>query len=459
VLTCLMTLVAAMATMSAATAAAPSVLVILADDQRADTIHALGNEAIRTPALDSLVARGTVFDRAYCMGAQNGAVCVPSRAMLLSGRSLFRIAENLGDCETWPERFARAGYRTFITGKWHNGKASLRRCFAEGEAVFLGGMHDQWKVPTVSFRDHGDPAPDAADGRHSSERFGAAAERFVERLGDEPFFCWLSFTAPHDPRQAPDAFRRPWDGREPPPPANFLPEHPFDNGELSIRDEKLLGRPRSRADVSRALADYYACVEAMDARIGRVLAALEAKGRLADTIVLFTSDHGLALGSHGLLGKQNLYEHSMRSPAIIAGPGVPGGRRSAALAYLFDLTATVGDLAGVDPPAGSEGRSLAAALRGDAGPRDALLLAYRDVQRAIVTPDWKLIDYPRANREQLFDVGTDPAETRDHVADAAQAARRDALRERLGTLEREAGDPLVAADAAPKRRRRRATTP
>jgi len=201
-------------------------------------------------------------------------------------------------------------------------------------------------------------------------------------------------------------------------------------------------------------------VEAMDARIGRVLAALEARGRLDDTIVLFTSDHGLALGSHGLLGKQNLYEPSMRSPAILAGSGVPAGMRVGALAYLFDLMATVGDLAGVPPPEGSEGLSLLPILRGErTANRDALLLAYRDVQRAIVTPDWKLIDYPRANREQLFDVGTDPAETRDHVADAAQAARRDALRERLGTLEREAGDPLVAADAAPKRRRRRATTP
>jgi len=300
----------------------PSVLVILSDDQRADTIHALGNEAIRTPALDSLVARGTVFDRAYCMGSMQPAVCVPSRAMLLSGRSLFHADPHLSGCETWPEQFERAGYRTFVTGKWHNGAESVHRCFAEGDAVFLGGMHDQRSVPTVSFRDHGKPAADARHALHSSELFGNAAERFVQRLGDEPFFAWVSFTAPHDPRQAPDAFRARWNGREPPPPANFLPEHPFDNGELEIRDELTLLRPRTRADISKALADYHACVEAMDDRIGRILAALEAKGRLSDTIVLFTSDHGLALGSHGLLGKQNLYEHSMRSPAI---PRRPGG--------------------------------------------------------------------------------------------------------------------------------------
>lgn len=430
---------------AAAPARPPSVLVILSDDQRADTIHALGNEAIRTPALDSLVARGTVCERAYCMGGMNAAVCVPSRAMLLSGRSLFRIDEDLRDGDTWPERFERAGYRTFVTGKWHNGKPALRRCFAEGDSVFLGGMHDQWRVPTVSFRDHGEPAAGERREIHSSELFGAAAERFVERLGDEPFFAWLSFTAPHDPRQAPEEFRRRWEGREPSPPANFLPEHPFDNGELRIRDEKLLGWPRTRADVARSLADYYACVEAMDARIGRVLAALEAKGRLADTIVLFTSDHGLALGSHGLLGKQNLYEHSMRSPAILAGPGVPAGGRVAALAYLFDLMATVGDLARVAPPAGNEGRSLMAVMRGERpAVRDTLLLAYRDVQRALVTSDWKLITYPRVERTQLFALSADPLEVHDLGAAPGEGPRLASLRERLAVAQREAHDPLVA---------------
>ena len=124
-----------------------SVLVLLSDDQRADTIQALGNPHLRTPAVDALVARGTVCDRAYCMGSMGGAVCVPSRAMMLSGRSLFRIDEHLRGCDTWPEAFARAGYRTFLTGKWHNGAASATRCFAEGSNVFLGGMHDQFSVP------------------------------------------------------------------------------------------------------------------------------------------------------------------------------------------------------------------------------------------------------------------------------------------------------------------------
>jgi arylsulfatase A-like enzyme len=162
-------------------------------------------------------------------------------------------------------------------------------------------MHDQVGVPVVSFTNHGQPVKAEPTRTHSSELFGAAASAFVQSLGDEPFFAWLAFTAPHDPRQPPAGFRERFTGREPPPPANFLPEHPFDNGELKIRDEKLLAWPRTREQISAALADYYACIEGMDAGIGRVVAALEAKGRLDDTIILFTSDHGLALGSHGLL--------------------------------------------------------------------------------------------------------------------------------------------------------------
>jgi hypothetical protein len=433
------------------------VLVIVSDDQRADTVHALGNPHVATPAVDALVARGAVLSRAYCMGSMQGAVCVPSRAMMLSGRSLFHAEEQLRTSDTWPEAFGRAGYRTFLTGKWHNGPAAATRCFAAGRNVFFGGMHDQRSVPVASFSDHGEPVRAAAAGTHSSELFGGAAVEFVESLGAEPFFAWVAFTAPHDPRQPPAGFRERFTGREPPPPANFLPEHPFDNGALGIRDEKLLGWPRTREAIARELADYYACIEGMDVQIGRIVAALAAKGRLDDTVILFTSDHGLALGSHGLLGKQNLYEHSMRPPAVIAGPGVPAGVRSPGLCYLPDLVATVGDLAGVAAPTGSEAKSLLPLLRGDVpAVREELLLAYGDVQRALVTPTWKLIEYPAAARTQLFDLAGDPDEMLDRSADPAVRDRRTDLEARLDAARRASDDPLLDAAAAgsgPRRRR------
>lgn len=421
----------------------PSVLVILADDLRADAIGAAGNRQVRTPVIDGLAARGTVLERCYCMGGRQAAVCVPSRAMMLSGRSLFRTHEQLEGCDTWPEAFARAGYRTFLVGKWHNGVAAATRTFAAGRSVFLGGMHDPWQLPIVAFADHGRPTAPLVGETHATDLFAAAAVDFIGGLGDEPFFAWLALTAPHDPRQAPPGYRERFAGREPPPPANFLPAHPFDNGELKVRDEALLPTPRTPARISAALADYYACVEAVDAAVGRVLGALEARGRAADTIVVFASDNGLALGSHGLLGKQNLYEHSMRVPALLAGPGVPVGRRTTALAYLFDLMATVGALAGVEPPRDNEGRSLVPALADGAAGRDELLLAYRNVQRALVTPTWKLVDYPAAGRVQLFDLAADPEELHDRAADPAQAERRSALEARLAAAEETAGDPLA----------------
>jgi len=437
--------------LAAAAAAAPGVLVIVADDMRADAIHALGNPHVRTPALDALVARGTTFDRAYCMGSAHGAVCIASRAMMLAGRTLFHREESLAGQDTWPEAFARAGHATFLTGKWHNGEASAVRCFGAGRDVFFGGMTDQWKVPVRSFAaPEGGVGPvGVREGVHSARLFGDAAVGFLEGIGDGPFFAWVSFTVPHDPRQAPEAIRARYRGREPPPPANWLPEHPFDNGELDVRDERLLPRPLTRAGVSESIADALACVESLDAEVGRMMAALERAGRLDDTLVLFVSDHGLALGSHGLLGKQNLYEHSARAPAILAGPGVPAGRREGALCLLPDLVATAGELAGVPAPAGSEARSLGPVLRGERpAVRESLLLAYRDVQRALVTPDWKLVRYPLAGREQLFEVARDPDETVDRTADPAAAGRLAAMRAGLVRAMRAADDPLAAADGS-----------
>src|ERR1043165_9473173 len=158
----------------AATQAAspPNILFLFSDDQRADTIHALGNAAIETPNLDRLVAEGTVFTRAYCMGAQQGAVCVPSRAMLMTGRTLFRIRENLDGQVTWPEAFARAGYSTFITGKWHNQAPSLVRVFQEGKNVFLGGMgKDPYALPVQDFGPDHKLSEMRPSGKHCVELF------------------------------------------------------------------------------------------------------------------------------------------------------------------------------------------------------------------------------------------------------------------------------------------------
>jgi arylsulfatase A-like enzyme len=430
---------------SALAAPRPNILFLLSDDQRADTIHALGNPRVQTPNLDRLCREGMAFSQAHIMGALQGAVCVPSRAMLLSGRSLFRVREDLVRAETWPQRLRAAGYRTFITGKWHNQAPSLLASFNEGGAVFLGGMSDQFRVPVQDL---------AADGRLVNRRtnhvfsaalFASSAVGFLRNLtNDQPFCLYVAFTTPHDPRTAPREFHDRQEADRTPLPPNFLPQHPFDNGELEVRDEKLLPRPRPPAAVQREITDYHASITATDAEIGRILEALHATGRYANTLIVFAGDNGLALGSHGLLGKQNLYEHSMRVPLIVAGPGVRAGRRSAALCYLLDLAPTICELAGVPPPAGSEGVSLAPILRGeDIRGRDALFTAYRDVQRAVRDDRWKLIEYPRIGKTQLFDLRSDPHETADLAGRPAVARRLRSLRERLAVMQVALGDPLA----------------
>jgi arylsulfatase A-like enzyme len=402
---------------AAAAGARPNVLFLFSDDQRADSIGALGNRQARTPSLDALAKRGTVFTKAYCMGSNQGAVCVPSRAMLMTGRPLRGIDEKLS-VPTWPEAFGAAGYRTFASGKWHNGGESVRRCFREGRSVFLGGMVDPYEAKVVDFADGGKLTDPRRVAKHCVEQFADEAVTFLGSARDgEPWLCYVSFNAPHDPRRAPPEWHAKFRPEDMEVPANFLPQHPFDNGELAVRDEKLASFPRSEAELRRHLADYHAAIAFMDHQIGRIVAAIPA-GQRDNTLIVFASDHGLAIGSHGLYGKQNLYEHSMRSPLMVAGPGVKAGQKSDALCYLLDIFPTLGSLAGVKGPEGSEGRDLSAVLRGESrAGREYITLNYRNVQRAVTDGRWKCIDYPVAGKLQLFDLASDPGEMVD-LADA-----------------------------------------
>ncbi|MGC8639889.1 MAG: sulfatase-like hydrolase/transferase [Isosphaeraceae bacterium] len=420
----------------------PNILFLFSDDQRADTIACLGNEHIRTPTLDRLAQSGTVFTRAYCMGSWHGAVCAPSRAMLMTGRTLYRVKENLAGATTWPEMFARDGYSTFITGKWHNGRQSVLRAFQQGKAVFLGGMGNPYALPIQDFSSDHTMVNQRKSGEHSVKLFADAAIGFLkQQKAGKPFLCYVAFNCPHDPRLAPKPYRDRYNGHEPPPPANFLPQHPFNNGEMVIRDELLAPWPRTPQIVRQHLADYYSYIEFLDDQVARIIAALEATGLKDNTIIVFTSDHGLAIGSHGLFGKQNLYDHSMHSPLIMSGPGIPRGKQTAALCYLLDLFPTLGEFAHVPAPEGSEGRSLAPVLRGQAETRrNILFTAYARVQRALRDDRWKLIRYAHINKTQLFDLRNDPIEMHDLAAAPAYADQVRRLTSLLRDEQAQAGD-------------------
>jgi len=412
----------------------PNILFLFTDDQRFDTIRALGNPEIRTPNLDRLVARGLSFTRAHIMGGTSGAVCMPSRAMLLTGRTLFHLhrrgAAVPGDHTLLPEVFRAAGYRTFGTGKWHNGARAYARCFTHGGNIMFGGMSDHLSVPVHDFDPTGAyPRGSRVTGDgFSSELFTDAAISFLEKdAGENPFFMYVSYTAPHDPRMAPEEYAAMYPPRSVSVPGNFLPEHPFDNGEMKIRDEKLSPWPRTPALIRDHLAAYYAMITHTDAQIGRLLDALERSGRAGETIIVFTSDNGLAVGSHGLLGKQNLYDHSVRVPLILCGPGVAEGRQTRGLCTLNDLFPTLCGLAGLPVPSGVEGKDLAPIMADSrASVHDSVFFAYKRLQRGLRTADdWKLICYNvrGKNPVQLFNLKEDPLEMNNLAREAAHAAR------------------------------------
>jgi arylsulfatase A-like enzyme len=407
----------------------PNVLFLFADDQRADTIAALGNSQLQTPTLDQLARRGFAFRNAYCLGANQPAVCTPSRNMLLSGRSYFRWQGALAPAtaSTFPAVMKAAGYETYHHGKRGNTALKIQEQFETNKYL----KNDEAE------RRSGEPGQEIAD---------PAIKFLLSRERDRPFFMYLAFGNPHDPRVAAEKYRQKYDAAKIPLPKNFLPLHPFNNGELLVRDERLAAWPRTEQEIRGHLHDYYATITGLDHHLGRIIEALKDSGQYENTLIIFSADHGLAVGSHGLLGKQNLYEHSMKAPLIFAGPGIAPGK-SDALAYLLDIFPTVCDLVGAPVPKELDGESLAPMIHDPARPgRKSLFLAYRDLQRAVRDERWKLIRYPQIDKTQLFDLASDPEELQDRSHEPEQAARIESLLAELESWQKRLGDkaPLTA---------------
>lgn len=442
----------------------PNILILFTDDQSFETIRALGNTEIDTPHLDTLVARGTTFTRAYNMGSFVPAVCVASRAMLMTGRSLWqskRVYDNL-DAERlaghlWPQMLARVGYRTYFSGKWHLPTDATR--------VFDVVSHVRPGMPKTNPEAYnrplaGEPGPWSPSaekwggywegGKHWSEVTADDAIGFLDEAAKrpEPFFLYAAFNAPHDPRQAPQAYV----DRYPPSrisvPRNFLPEYPHNevmDAGRSLRDERLAPFPRTPEAVRVHRGEYYALITHLDEQIGRVLAALERSGKADSTWIFLTADQGLAVGHHGLFGKQNMYEHSLRVPFILIGPGAPRGRRIDSPIYLQDMMATTLELAGVEKPAQVFFHSLLPFLD-EAEPASQypeIYGAYREQQRAIVHGDYKLIQYPAGGIIRLFNLKDDPDEMKDLANSASHRALAKDLLARLHRLQETMDDPLT----------------
>ncbi|QDU27075.1 Choline-sulfatase [Anatilimnocola aggregata] len=408
----------------------PNVLFILADDQSPFDLKIYNpKSSLNSPNIDRLAAEGMVFDGAYHMGSFSGAVCTPSRHMIMSGRTVWHLpiapgAVQKGLCpagleqNTIPAVFNRAGYATMRTCKQGNSYEAANKLFTvRRDATKRGG------TPETGSAWHGERVLEYLEERKSTRE-------------QKPFFIYFGFSHPHDERDGTPELLAKYgavnhtDQKSPPPlndkqpalPPNYLPEHPFPHGHPRLRDEVQVSgvwERRDEATIRNEIGREFACSENIDTQIGRVLAKLEELGELQNTIIVYTADHGIAIGRHGLQGKQNLYEHTWRVPFIVKGPGIKAGSRAQGNIYLLDVLATLCDLAGIEAPASSEGISFKPVLEGrQAVIRDVLYGVYnggtKPGMRSVKKGDWKLVKYDvmdgSVRETQLFNLAENPSE-------------------------------------------------
>jgi arylsulfatase A-like enzyme len=398
-----------------------NICFLLADDLRPDCLGVLGHPIVKTPNLDKLCADGFIFRDAYVLGSNSGAVCTPSRTMIQTGQSYLRAKRAT---LTLAQTIKSAGYASIRSGKFGNNPNALDKDF------------DQ----------HVDGGPDAKANADNIIAF------IKEQAGGKPLFLYFAPHEPHDPQHATEEFYQMYKPADIPMPVNFLPFHPFDNGEMTVRDEWTLPWPRTKENVGGKLARYYASTSYFDAQAGRIIEALKKAGEFDNTIFIVAGDNGLALGEHGLLGKQNVYEFGgMHVPLIFAGPGISKGE-SKAFAYLYDVYPTLCQLAGIPVPAGLDAKSLVPVIKGkEAKVRDYMFNAYKACQRSIRDERWKLIRYPLIDKTQLFDLQADPHEMTDLAANPEYAGKIKELLAVLAKTGKGLGDsaPLTVANPSP----------
>ena len=466
----------------------PNILFIFADDQAYDTLGPHDDPAVLTPNLDRLASQGTQFTQCFNMGSWSGAVCVASRAMLNTGKTLWHahaIQQRINQIKKqspaqqepfydgyWGRRMSRLGYETYFTGKWHV-SVDPHKLFDHVTHVRPGMPNDRrgnkknpigYHRPVAGQPDLWDPTDPRfggfwEGGKHWSEVLADDAITYLQAEGKKkatghakPFFMYLAFNAPHDPRQSPPEYlgKYPLSSIELPEP--FQPKYPFLTSGLNpgLRDEALCVYPRTEYAIKVHRREYYAIITHMDAQIGRILAALEQQGLRENTWIIFTADHGLACGHHGLLGKQNMYDHSVRPPFLIAGPSVRAGATIETPIFLQDLMATSLDLAGDKERKGIEFRSLLPLLRGQSEDPSPVYLAYLETQRAIRHDGWKLILYPKLKAKRLYHYATDRQERRDLAEEPSQLDRMRTLFALLETEQQRFDDPLDLASLYPE---------
>lgn len=416
--------------MASRDAARPNIVFILSDDQGPWALGAAGNDEVITPTLDDLAAGGARFSSFFC----TSPVCSPARASLFTGQIPSQhgvhdwlagrhvgptAADFLADRRLITNVLSESGYRCGLSGKWHLGANDHPRPGFVHWLAHQRGGGTYYNAPVVR------------DGRlqtqpgYLTDALTADAVDFIGAEADraEPFWLSLHYTAPHSP----------WKDNHPPEIVACYddcafatcpqePAHPW----LRRRAD---GSPAAREDDLRAaLQGYYAAITAMDAGISRVLDALHQNQLTESTLVVFSSDNGFNCGHHGVWGKgngtypQNMYDSSVKVPAIFSQPGrIPAGTVIDELVSGYDMSPTLLDWVGLpgDGLGRSPGRSFTDLLDGgDAKPRERIVVfdEYGPV-RMIRTRDWKYVHRYIHGGHELYHLSDDPNERRNLIGD------------------------------------------
>ena len=477
----------------------PNFLITISDDQRPDTLGFLGENECKTPALDKLAQRGCYFPNAYHGGATVNAVCSPTRGQTHTGMPLFQLPNLIkgwweDDSDTFEtpdpdtaripflgEILRREGYQTFGTGKWHNMPFSYIRSFNNGGAILFSGDNTTYreisKVPGMDepsvrvgkpdvvtrgghynkvnhiFDPAGEYPPGGAyiEPRHGTEGYTDAVVRFLDNYdGDQPFFIYLAYTAPHGPQITDPEWHAIYDTDKIKLPENYKPYHEFDTGGMLVKQKIEEGWRFTEEQAREKNAGHYALVTHMDDGIRRVYEALERNGFLDDTVVVHTSDHGKSEGNHGLVGKQSLYDEAVKIPLIMAGPGIPQGEQRDQLVYSHDLFPTILNLAGAEIPETTYYQDLAPVMEDKHHDgREAVFSAFKAAQRMAREKRFKYIcyDVEGVGHEQLYDLEKDPHELNNLADQSDMADTKKRLRKRIRGWQKDTGDPCDVLSA------------
>ncbi|MFY0310020.1 sulfatase-like hydrolase/transferase [Leisingera sp. D0M16] len=409
-------------------------LVIISDEHRKDAMGCAGHPIVKTPNLDALAARGTMFTAAYTPSP----MCVPTRAALATGDWVHKTGHwdsatpYAGSPRSWMHQLREAGREVVSIGKLHFRSAEDDNGFSEEILPMhvVGGVG--WAIGLL--RENPPPYDSAAElagdvGTGSSTytdydlAITDAAETWLAdpRRQDQPWAAFVSLVSPHYPLTCPEEWYSQYDPAEMDLPVSYgqgLPDHEelrniaaFFNYDDYFDEQKM----------REAKAAYYGLTSFMDHCAGRVIRALEASDQLENTVILYVSDHGDMMGDQGFWTKQVMYEQSAGVPMIAAGPGIPAGHRVATCTSLTDIAATAREVCGLAAKAGLPGVSLRHIANAPYDESRTGFSEYHDGGSKtgafmVRWGKWKYVHYAGL-QPQLFDLEADPHEQADRAKD------------------------------------------